>query len=94
MAAINEAVKEVGIVKGITKLAKHSVVKVDPVMTLGMAGVATDTSSKLLIGVGMAGLVTAVFLTPVLWVKGVVGGSIVCFTAGFVRGLRKSLKSV
>lgn len=79
--------------KKIVAQSKVIVSMVDPIMIMGMHGISTDTVSKVLVGVGMAGLVTAVIVTPVLWVKGAVVGSIGCFTYGFVRGVRKSMKT-
>lgn len=65
---------------------------VNPVMIMGMAGVAEDKPAKVMVGLGMVGLITSLVVTPVVWVKVVVGASIGCFTYGFVRGVRNSVR--
>ncbi len=64
-----------------------------PMMTMGMVGIAEDRTSKVLVGVGVAGLVTALVVTPVVWVKAAIGVSLGAFTVGFVRGVRKSFRT-
>lgn len=65
---------------------------VSPVLTLGIGGAATDKPSKVFVVLGMGGLVVAVTASTLYVAKVAVSVSIGCFTVGFVRGFRKSMK--
>ncbi len=90
LATINSAGKESKMVPAIVNTTKSGLKKVGPVMTMGFGGITTDKPSKVMVGLGMAGLVTSLVVTPVVWVKTAVGVSIGCFMLGFARGVRKS----
>ena len=79
-------------VPAVLNKTKSGLKKVNPVMTMGFGGIATDKPAKAIVGLGMAGLITSLVVTPVVWVKVAVGASIGCFGLGFVRGVRKSWK--
>lgn len=102
-ATINSLIEETHVIRNLVEGTKKMGYKVkvglveapywvNPVMIMGMAGAADDKPAKVMVGLGMVGLITSLVVTPVVWVKVAVGASIGCFAYGFVRGVRRSLR--